>query len=92
MEIPLLFELGLESMYDSIIVVYTDLESQKQRLTWRDARELAEVEGILAAQGSLSQKAGQADFVVDNSGSAAATRRQVKKVIVELRKLLDKKA
>ncbi len=90
-EIPLLFELGLETLYDCIIVVYADLTSQKQRLVRRDSRAADEVQGILAAQGSLRQKAVQADFVVDNSGSVAATRDQVKKIIGELRKLLDKK-
>ena len=90
-EIPLLFELGLETLYDSIIVVYSDLKSQKQRLARRDPREADEVEGILTAQGSLRQKAAQADFVVDNSGSITGTREQVKKIIAQLRKLLDKK-
>jgi dephospho-CoA kinase len=90
-EIPLLFELGLETLYDSIIVVYSDLKSQKQRLARRDPREADEVEGILTAQGSLRQKAAQADFVVDNSGSIAGTREQVKKIVAQLRKLLDKK-
>jgi dephospho-CoA kinase len=91
-EIPLLFELGLENLYDRVIVVYTDRESQKQRLARRDSRAVAEVEGILAAQGSLSQKAARADFVVDNSGGEAATGTQVKKIVGELRKLLDKEA
>jgi dephospho-CoA kinase len=90
-EIPLLFELGLETIYDRIIVVYSDVGSQKQRLTRRDSRTADEIEGILAAQGSLRQKVCQADFVVDNTGSMAATRQQVKKIVGELRKLLDKK-
>jgi dephospho-CoA kinase len=90
-EIPLLFELSLESLYDSIIVVYSDLESQKQRLARRDPRAADEVQGILNAQRSLRQKATQSDFMVDNSGSIAATREQVKKITAQLRKLLDKK-
>ena len=89
-EIPLLFELGLETFYDRVIVVYADVASQKQRLRRRDDREGDEIEGILTAQGSLSQKATRADFVVDNSGPLAATREQVKKIMGELRKLLDK--
>jgi dephospho-CoA kinase len=91
-EIPLLFELGLENLYDRVIVVSAERESQQQRLARRDNRSEEEVEGILAAQGSMSQKAAQADFVVDNSSGIAATRQQVKKLIGELRKLLDKKA
>lgn len=90
-EIPLLFELGLEHLYDQIIVVQTDENSQKQRLVRRDTRSAEEVEGILAAQRVWRQKASQGNFLVDNSGSLAATKKQVKKIIGELRKLLDKK-
>jgi dephospho-CoA kinase len=89
-EIPLLFELGLEHLYDRIIVVFADETSQKQRVARRDFREPDEVAGILAAQGVWRQKVAQGNFVVDNSGSLTATRKQVKKIIGELRKLLDK--
>jgi dephospho-CoA kinase len=89
-EIPLLFELGLEHLYDRIIVVWADEASQQQRLVWRDSRGSEEVAGILAAQGVWRQKLSQSNFVVDNSGSLAATRKQVKKILAELRKLLDK--
>jgi dephospho-CoA kinase len=89
-EIPLLFELNLEHLYDRIIVVCADEASQKQRLARRDFRGSDEVAGILAAQGVWRQKLSQGDFVVDNSGSLAATREQVKKITAELRKLLDK--
>jgi dephospho-CoA kinase len=89
-EIPLLFELGLETLYDRVIVVFTDLESQRLRLARRDSRDRDEVEGILAAQDPLDQKAARADFVVNNSGGLEATREQVKKIAAELRKLLDK--
>jgi dephospho-CoA kinase len=89
-EIPLLFELNLEHLYDRIIVVCADEACQKQRLARRDFRGSDEVAGILAAQGVWRQKLSQGDFVVDNSGSLAATREQVKKITAELRKLLDK--
>ena len=89
-EIPLLFELGLENSYDKIIVVCADETCRKQRLAQRDSRTPDEVEGILAAQKIWRQKEVQGDFVVDNSGSLSATRDQVKKIIGELRKLLDK--
>lgn len=89
-EIPLLFELGLDTLYDRIIVVYSEADSQKERLARRDARTADEIQGILAAQGSLSHKAARADFVVDNTGLLAATGEQVKNIVAELRKLLDK--
>lgn len=89
-EIPLLYELGLEKAYDKVIVVQADVAAQKQRLTRRDVRTPEEVEGILAAQEVWRQKSWQGDFLVDNSGTPAATREQVKKILAELRKLLDK--
>jgi dephospho-CoA kinase len=89
-EIPLLFELGLENLYDRIIVVGADIDSRKQRLSRRDSRSAVEIDGILVAQGAWDQKTARGDFWVDNSGTLAATREQVKKIIEELRKLLDK--
>lgn len=89
-EIPLLYELSLEKSYDKVIVVWTDQDSRKQRLARRDSRNQDEIAGILAAQENWHQKSLQGDYVVDNSGTLAATREQVKKIIDELRKLLDK--
>jgi dephospho-CoA kinase len=89
-EIPLLFELGLEKSYDRVIVVRADESGRKQRLARRDCRAPDEAAGILAAQEIWREKAARGDFVVDNSGSLSATRDQVKKIIGELRKLLDK--
>ena len=71
-------------------MVCADETCQKQRLARRDSRTPDEVEGILAAQEIWRQKDVQGNFVVDNSGSLSATREQVKKIIGELRKLLDK--
>lgn len=90
-EVPLLFELGLEHLYDKIIVVSADAECRKQRLARRDSRTPDEVAGILAAQKKWGLQDVQGDFVVENSGSPAATRGQVKKIIEDLRKLLDKR-
>ncbi|WP_449243891.1 dephospho-CoA kinase [Desulfobacca acetoxidans] len=89
-EIPLLFELGLEGLYDFIIVVYANRERQKRRLARRDVRSGPEIEGILQAQIPLDQKIEKADFVVDNSFSIEETRQQVKKITLTLRKQLDK--
>lgn len=90
-EVPLLFELGLENQYDATIVVTVPPPLQQTRLQQRDSRDAAEVQGILAAQLPLAAKARRADFVVDNSGDLTATRRQVEKIVSALRNLLDKK-
>jgi len=79
-EVPLLFEAGLEKNYDLVIVVDAEEEEQIQRLTARDTRTPQEAAGILDAQWSLSAKKARADFVVDNRNSLENTRDQVKKL------------
>jgi len=89
-EVPLLFEAGLEKNYDLVIVVDAEEEEQIQRLTARDTRTPQEAAGILDAQWSLSAKKARADFVVDNRNSLENTRDQVKKLWQRLQIELDK--
>jgi dephospho-CoA kinase len=79
-EVPLLFEAGLEAAYDRVIVVYVAPEDQIRRLKERDGRGAEEIAGILKAQWPLSDKAAQADDVVDNRGTLDETRRQVEAI------------
>ncbi len=66
-EIPLLFEAGWQHDVDLVLVVYTDREVQLQRLVKRDRVSLHQAEQAVAAQLSLTEKAEQADYVIDNS-------------------------
>jgi dephospho-CoA kinase len=86
-EVPLLYEAGLEAAYDRVIVVYVDPEDQVRRLKERDGRDAAEIEGILQAQWPLNDKAARADFVVDNRGPSRNTRRRVQEIWTELQKI-----
>lgn len=79
-EVPLLYETGLEKNFDAVIVVDAGEQEQIDRIAARDGRPPEEARGILAAQLPLSAKKARADFVVDNRGSLAATRGQVKKL------------
>lgn len=86
-EVPLLFEAGLEGAYDRVIVVYVDPEDQVRRLSERDGRGAEEIAGILKAQWPLGDKAARADFAVDNRGSLSETRKQVQEIWAELQKI-----
>jgi dephospho-CoA kinase len=86
-EVPLLFEAGLEGAYDRIIVVSVDLADQFRRLEDRDGRGTGEIAGIIEAQWPLAEKAARADFVVDNRGPLEETRDQVRKIWAELQKI-----
>ena len=78
-DIPLLLDTtdGRDLDLDGIVVVYADPETRVRRMMDRDG--LCEEEGRrrLAAQVPLEQKVARADWVVDNSGAAEATRAQV---------------
>lgn len=91
-EVPLLFEAGMEKNYDAVIVVDCPPAEQKARLRERDDRGEGEITGLLAAQMPLSEKSKKADFVVDNSGSLEATRTQVQDIWTTLQNQLDKPA
>ncbi len=84
-EVPLLFEAGLEASYDRIIVVYADEAEQIRRLQGRDERDTQEIAGILAAQWPLTKKRQLAHYVVDNRGSLEDTKKQVKNIWRDLK-------
>jgi dephospho-CoA kinase len=86
-DVPLLFEAGLESAYDRVIVVYVDPEDQVRRLQDRNGRGAEEIAGLLSAQWPLADKAARADFVVDNRGPLAETGARVQEIWAELQKI-----
>jgi dephospho-CoA kinase len=86
-EVPLLFEAGLEGVYDRVITVYVDPADQTRRLRERDGRGAEEIAGLLQAQWPLDEKAKRADYVVDNRGSLDETRNQVRKIWAEMQKI-----
>ncbi len=88
-EVPLLFEAGLQRAYERIVVVFTAPGDQVSRLEARDHRPQGEVAGILKAQWPLKEKLAQADYVVDNRGTLSDTRLQVKNIWRELKNHLD---
>ena len=68
-EIPLLFEAGLESCFDAIILVTAP---QDQKLDWLIKRDNSNREQILArlrAQMPDSEKLARVDYVLENNGS-----------------------
>jgi dephospho-CoA kinase len=76
-DIPLLYESGLESLYEEIMVVYVSREVQLQRLMLRDGLTEEQAGLRLSAQMDIEQKRSMADIVIDNSGTQAETERQI---------------
>ena len=76
-EAPLLFEAGAAQRVDLVLTVMLDPVVLRQRLAGRDHLAPAEMQARIDAQWPQAEKIARADFVIDNSGSLAETRRQV---------------
>jgi dephospho-CoA kinase len=88
-EAALILEAGAASPFDRLIVVTCHPEQRilryARRLGISEDAARAEVTRRMAAQIPDEEKIKVADFVIDNSGSLAATEQQVRRVFAELR-------
>lgn len=76
-DIPLLFESGLENLFREVLVVYVPREMQIARLMERNGLSLEQAEARLNAQMDIEVKRNKADYIIDNSGDLARTEQQV---------------
>ena len=83
-EAALIFELGRQAEFDTLVVVWADEEQQRRRMIQRDKLPAEEADRRLEAQMPLSEKRRRARFVVDNSGDQAACRADAERVYGEL--------
>ncbi len=79
-DVPLLFEGDTHMLVDKTILVYVDEVLQCQRLMARSGYTETEAKVRIAAQMPIEQKRQLADFLIDNRGTLAETREQVRRV------------
>jgi dephospho-CoA kinase len=84
-EVPLLFEGNLQNSLRPVVLVATDLATQKKRLQSRDQLAESEAEKHIAAQMSLEQKRRLADYVIENDGSLEELERRVRDVLAKIK-------
>ena len=78
--IPLLYEIGAETDWDTVVCVGSPETDQFQRLADRGLTP-TEAKARIAAQMSLAVKMERADFVIYNCGSKALLEKQTKQVM-----------
>ena len=83
-DIPLLVETGQGDAFDGVIVVDVPVEVQIERLVSEREMSANEAQGRISAQASRQQRAGAADWIVNNTGSLADLRSAVARVWKEL--------
>ena len=86
-EIPLIFECGLEGMVDQVLVVAAEQETQVSRLTSRSGAIHGDVLSRIHAQMPLARKIERADRVLWNDGDLESLARLVKALWQEIRLL-----
>jgi len=86
LDVPLLFEVGMDKSLSVIIVVYVPESVQLSRLMKRDGISRESAMDRIQSQMSLEEKKNRATHIIDNSGPISNTRDQVLAMMAELRK------
>lgn len=76
-EVPLLYEVGWQDLFDICVVVYVPEELCMQRVMMRDGILAEQIKQILNAQFPIKKKLDYAHFIVDNSGTFVSTVQQI---------------
>jgi dephospho-CoA kinase len=85
-DVPLLFEAGVDSRVDRVVVVTADREMQITRLQRRNHLTRAEALRRIRSQLPLATKIKQADYVIDGTLSLRQLKRTVEGLYVELQR------
>ena len=89
LDMPLLYEAGLEGLCHRVWCVSLPRETQLARLMERDHFTREEAERRLRSQMGPAEKARRADVVIDTSGSIRYTRDSIPPLLAEERRLAD---
>jgi dephospho-CoA kinase len=76
-EATLIHESGRKGLFEAVISVTCDRETQISRVISRDGISRSQAEARIRSQMNAERKAGASDYVIDNSGDLEETRRQV---------------
>ena len=84
-DIPLLFETGIDWGFDAIVVTTVDETEQRRRALARPGMTVEKLEAILARQLPQAEKLRRATYVLDTSAPVEAARRAVVALVEKLR-------
>ena len=79
-EVPLLFETGIEKLFDIVIVVVSPLNVQKERILNRDAISERQVLLRINSQMDIKKKKKKANYVINNNKTMTMLRKKTKEV------------
>jgi dephospho-CoA kinase len=79
-DVPLLIEVGMQKMFDVVVLVHASPEDQIERLIERNGLSREDAVRRLSSQMPIDEKRAYADIVIDNHDSLEVTRRIVNDV------------
>lgn len=85
-EVPLLFEAGMESFFNEVVVVTASKETARQRYSALGNDPLA-FEQRTARQWGLSEKTARGHFVIDNDGTEENLEKEAQRVFKQITNL-----
>ncbi len=83
-EVPLLFEAGLQYYFDYVLTVHVQRQERIQRLMARDRISREQAEALMRIQMPEKEKREKSDFVIDNSGALEQTLKSVDRFYQDL--------
>ncbi|MDP8210496.1 MAG: dephospho-CoA kinase [Candidatus Stygibacter australis] len=84
-EIPLLFEVGLENLFDKIVIVWAIGNIRVERLKMRRGMNERKISMIMAKQFSQETAKARADYVIVNNGSLEDLEKKLEELYVTLK-------
>lgn len=91
-EVPLLFEAGLQGLFDYVVTVCVEHERRLERIMIRDNVSREDAEALMRIQMTDDEKCRRSNFVIDNSGSLADTRQKIDRLYADLMEKVKNRA
>ena len=85
-EVPLLFEAGLQSMFPCIVTVFAEKENILSNTEKKYGIKRAEAEKILSSQMDIEEKMKRSNFVIMNTGTIDDLREKAESLLEKLKK------
>jgi dephospho-CoA kinase len=84
LDVPLLYETGLDAALDAVIVVSASAAAQRERALMRPGMTAEKLDQLLARQMPDEEKRRRAHFVVDTNGPPGASLHQLDAILAML--------
>lgn len=84
-DIPLLYESGMQQHYDKVIVVYVPPELQLKRLIQRSGLDHDQAQKRIDSQMNLLEKAERADYIIHNEGGIEELHHRLESLLEALK-------